>query len=79
MKIRFRGELPLHGMKQAIFEAFATLEEEHGLRYTRGATLYLNPTNGFGHDIVLKDAFGKAVETIDHDGPYRSAAAEYTP
>lgn len=77
MKIKIRGEMPLGGLRQAIFEIFASLEDEHAIRFSRGATLYLNPTDGKGKDVVPRDAFGEAVENIQTEGPYRPAATEF--
>lgn len=77
MKIKISGEMPLNGLMQAIFEVMKRIEEEHAIGFSRGATIYINPTDGNGRDVVLKDAFGEAVKSIQADGPYRSAAAEF--
>ena len=42
----------------------------------RGATLYINPTNGFGEDVTPRMPGGHELRTLYSMGPYRSAADE---
>jgi hypothetical protein len=71
MEINVRGEMTITEIKQALFEKLCELEEEHAVRYSRGATLFINPTNGFGDDVK------PSVRKLYSKGPYRSAADEY--
>ena len=48
MEIRLRGEMTFADIWQALFEQLCTLEDEYAVRYSRGATLFLNPTDGLG-------------------------------
>lgn len=77
MEIKVRGEMTLPEIRQALFEKMVEAEEM-GLRYTRGATLFLNPTNGFGDNIKLRK-HGKTVDKLKSTGPYRSAADKFVP
>jgi hypothetical protein len=45
-------------------------------RHSRGATLYINPTNGYGEAVEPRKG-GRKVDTIYSDGPYRSAADDF--
>lgn len=71
MQIQVKGEMTIHEIRQALFEKLSELESEHAVRYSRGATLYVNPTNGFGDEIHPE------VSKIYSTGPYRSAADDY--
>ncbi|MFN2190650.1 MAG: hypothetical protein ACK2T3_17960 [Candidatus Promineifilaceae bacterium] len=51
MEIRVKGEMTIAEIRQALFEKLHEAEAEYGVRYSRGAALYLNPTNGFGDDV----------------------------
>lgn len=77
MKIRIRGEMPLADIKQALWEKLAEAEDDLAVRYSRGATLFINPTNGFGDDVTPMREDGKAVTDLNCSGPYRSAADEF--
>lgn len=77
MEIRVRGELSIPEFKQALWEKIDEAEEM-GVRYTLGATLFLNPTNGFGDKIEPRKN-GKVVKKLTSSGPYRSAADKYVP
>jgi hypothetical protein len=77
IKIRVHGELSIPEIKQALFEQLAHLEENFSVRYSLGATLYINPSNGFGDRITPRDNAGGEVEKLHCRGPYRSAADEY--
>ncbi len=77
MEIKVRGEMSVPEFKQALFEKIGEAEEM-GVRYIRGATLFLNPTNGFGDEIKPRK-HGQTVEKLYSTGPYRSAADKYDP
>lgn len=77
MKIRLKGEMTLAEIRQALFETLHSVEEDYAVRYSFGATLYINPTNGFGDKVVPRDWKGEEVTKVNSSGPYRSAADEY--
>ena len=79
MEIRVHGEMTIAEIRQAIFEQLSHLEENFSVRYSRGATLYINPTNGFGEKITPRDNDGGELEKLHCRGPYKSAADEYLP
>ncbi|QYZ67856.1 MAG: hypothetical protein OI74_12490 [Gammaproteobacteria bacterium (ex Lamellibrachia satsuma)] len=62
---------------QAIVEKLNEVEAEYAVRHTRGATLYINPTNGFGDDVEPVDRSGRRIDKVYSDGPYKSAAMDY--
>jgi len=74
MKIIIKGEMSLAEIRQALFEKFLEIEDECAVHHSRGATLYLNPTNGSGNTVIPHNKSGRKIETILSDGPYRSAA-----
>ena len=71
MEIKVKGEMTLVEIRQALFEKLSEVECDHAIRYSFGATLFLNPTNGFG------DAVNPSVSKVYSRGPYKSAADEY--
>ena len=77
MKIKVKGEMTVAELRQALFEELSTIEENYAVRYSRGATLYINPTNGFGDEVVPRNKLGHKVNTLYSDGPYRSVADDY--
>lgn len=77
MQIKVRGEMTLAEMRQALFEKLAELEDQFAVRYSRGATLYINPTNGLGDDVTPRHRDGSKLKMLNSDGPYRSAADEF--
>ena len=77
MQISVKGEMSMAEIRQAIFEKLNELESDYAVRYSRGATLFINPTNGFGDDIQPCNKHGRSVEKLYSTGPYRSAADEY--
>ena len=77
MKITVKGEMTLAEMRQALFEALNNIENDYSLKYSRGATLYLNPTDGVGHEVTPRKPTGEEVREIQSRGPYRSAADHY--
>ena len=76
MKIKVKGEMTLAEIRQALFEKLCEIESDLAVRHSQGATLYINPTNGFG-DAVEPRKGGRKVDTLYSDGPYRSAADEF--
>lgn len=78
MQIKVRGEMSMADIRQALFEKLNELEEDLAVRYSRGATLYINPTNGFGDDVEPRK-HGRSVDKLYSDGPYKSAADKYEP
>jgi hypothetical protein len=79
MQIRINGELRLSEIRKTLAEALGELEAEYAIRHSRGATLYINPTDGLGEEVVARNRLGRIVSKIMKDGPYRSAADEYVP
>ena len=77
MQIKVRGELTIAEVRQALFELLHEIEDDYAVRYSRGATLYINPTNGFGDDIIPRCRDGHEVDKLHSHGPYRSAAEDY--
>lgn len=77
MKIRIKGEMSLAEIKQALWEKLAEAEDELAVRYSRGATLFINPTNGFGDQVTPRRKDGEAVSGLTSRGPYRSAADDF--
>lgn len=79
MEIRVHGEMTIAEIRQAIHEQLSHLEANFSVRYSRGATLYINPTNGFGDKITPRDNNGGELEKLHCRGPYKSAADQYMP
>jgi hypothetical protein len=52
MEIKLKGEMTLADIRKALFEQLCTLEDDYAVHYSRGATLYLNPTDGLGDDVT---------------------------
>lgn len=77
MKVKLKGEMTLAEIRQALFEALHSIEDDYAVRYSRGATLFINPTNGFGDEVVPRDATGEEVSVVKSAGPYRTAADDY--
>ncbi len=77
MEIKVRGEMSIAEIRQALFEKILEAEEM-GVRYSRGATLFINPTTGFGDDVEPRK-HGRTVDKLYSSGPYRSAADRYEP
>jgi hypothetical protein len=77
MKINLKGEMTLADLRQALFETLNAVEEDYAVRHSLGATLYINPTNGFGDKVVPRDGKGEEVTKVHSNGPYRSAADDY--
>lgn len=77
MKIRIKGEMTLGQMRQVLFEQLMAVEDRFGVRYSLDATLYINPTNGFGDYVSPRFPNGQEVTVIYASPPYRSAADFY--
>ncbi len=77
MQIQVKGEMTLSELIQALYEKLSAVEEDYAVRHSRGATLYINPTNGFGDEVVPRNKGGREVNKLYSDGPYRSAADDY--
>ena len=77
MKIQIRGEFSTPELIQAIYEQLRILEDSYAVRHVRNVTLYMTPTNGFGHQIYCRDHFGRDVSVLNSDGPYRCAVESY--
>lgn len=65
-------------MRQAIYEALHQLEDDYAVAYSRGATIYVNPTNGMGEDVVPRTRDGRIVAKMN-SGPYACAADDLKP
>lgn len=76
MQVRVIGEMTLAEIRHAIFEKLIEIEAETGLRYSRGATLFLNPSNGYGDDVIPRRRTGEKLTRVYSHGPYRSVADE---
>lgn len=79
MKITVHGEMTIAEIRRALFEQLCQLEAEYAVRYSRGATLFIHPTNGFGDAVSPRDHAGGEVTKMNCRGPYRSAADDYVP
>ena len=77
MQITIKGEMPIADIRQAIYEKLSELEEDFAIAYSQGATLYVNPTEGVGQEVVPRTKDGKTVGKMSCNGPYRSAAEEF--
>jgi hypothetical protein len=79
MQIRISGELRIIEIRKALSEALGEIEAEFAIRHSRGAILYINPTDGLGEAVIARNRLGRVVSRIMKDGPYPSAADEYVP
>ena len=77
MEIKVHGELTIPEIRQALYEQLARIEEEFAVRHSLGATLYINPSNGFGDRVRPVDHGGQEIRKLNSTGPYRSAADEF--
>jgi hypothetical protein len=76
MQILIHGEMSIADIRQALFEKLHELEDDYAVKFSRGATLYVNPTDGKGHNVEPR-RHGRSVKRLDCDGPYRSAADDF--
>ena len=77
MKIKVHGEMTIPEIRQALFEQLNELEDSLAVRYSIGATLFINPSNGFGDRVRPVDHAGEEIKKVNTRGPYRSAADEF--
>lgn len=77
MQITIKGELTIAEIRQALYEKLHELEDDFAVRYSQGATLYVNPTNGLGDAVVPHNKADRSVTKLYSNGPYRSAADEF--
>lgn len=59
MQIRLLGEVSFTEMRQALFEALNEIEDEFAIRYSRGAVLFINPTDGLDENVVARNRLGR--------------------
>ena len=76
MELRIRGQMTIADIRQALFEQLDELETKYSVQFSRGATLYINPTNASGEDVSPRRPSGHELKTLYSTGPYRSAADE---
>lgn len=79
MQITIKGEMTIADIRQAIYEKLHELEDDFNITYSQGATLYVNPTNGFGEEVVPRTREGKVVVKMLCTGPYPCAADTLKP
>lgn len=77
MQIQIRGEMSIADIRQAIFEKLHELETDFAVKFSQGATIYVNPTDGKGSHVVPHTRDGRALNKMNSQGPYRSAADEF--
>ncbi len=77
MQITIRGDLTMSQLRQAILEKLHELEDGCALAHSKGATLYVNPTDELGEPVMLRTRDGKPLRKLVCDGPYDCAAEEY--
>jgi hypothetical protein len=76
MEVRIRGQMTIADIRQALFEQLHDVETKYAVKFSRGATLYINPTNDFGDDVTPLMPGGQELRVLYSTGPYRSAADE---
>jgi hypothetical protein len=74
MKIKIYGEMTIAEIRQVLFEALHEIEEDYAVRFSRGATLFVDPTDGFGDSVTPRTRMGEEVKLLRKGHPYRSAA-----
>ncbi|MCW8966032.1 MAG: hypothetical protein OQK82_05005 [Candidatus Pacearchaeota archaeon] len=77
MKIKIKGEMPIEDIIKAIIEKLKEVEDDLAIHHSKGAILYINPTNGFGEQVVPHNRAGREVDNLYSNGPYRSIADDY--
>lgn len=75
MQIQINGELRISELRQALYELLLQLEDDFAIHFSKGATLYVNPTDEFGEAVVARK-HGTPINKMVSKGPYRSAADE---
>lgn len=79
MQIRLIGEMSFAELRQALIETINEVEDEYALRFSYGAVLFINPTDGLGEKVVPRNRLGGQVKKVTKKGAYRSAADRYDP
>jgi len=64
MEVRIRGQMTIADIRQALFEQLHELEIKYAVQFSRGATLYINPTNAFGEDVTPRMPGGHELRTL---------------
>ena len=77
MQISIKGDLTMKQLRQALFEKLQEIEDEFCVEFLKGATLYFNPTNEYGEEVVLINKSGRQVTKFLSSGPYKSAAEDF--
>ncbi|MGX1018171.1 hypothetical protein AB7M33_000847 [Pseudomonas sp. Y3 TE3536] len=77
MQIIIRGEMTIAQLRQAFYEKLKELEEDYNVKHFKNATLYVNPVNEFGEEVVPRNRCGQSVNKLHSNGPYKSAADDY--
>ncbi len=77
MQITIKGEMTIANLRQAIYEALHEIEDDMAVAYSKGATLYVNPSDGTGQDVVPRRD-GRIVSKLV-TGQYRCAADDLKP
>jgi hypothetical protein len=76
MEVKIRGQMTIADIRQTLFEQLHDLETKYAVQFSRGATLYINPTKSFGDDDIPCMPGGHELKVLYSTGPYRSAADE---
>lgn len=63
--------------RQAFYEKLLELEQDYGVKHLKYATIYVNPVNEFGEEVVPRNKLGHPVNKLHSNGPYKSAADDY--
>ena len=63
MEVRIKGQMTIADIRQALFEQLHELETKYAVQFSRGATLYINPTNVFGEDVTPRMPGGHELRT----------------
>lgn len=77
MQIIISGEMTIAQLRQALFEALKELEDDYNVKHFKNTTIYVNPVNEFGEEVVPRNRLGQQVNKLHSNGPYRSAADDY--
>jgi hypothetical protein len=72
MEVKIRGQMTIADIMQALFEQLHELETKYAVQFSRGATLYINPTNSFGEGVTPRLPGGRELRTLYSTGLYRS-------
>jgi hypothetical protein len=77
MQLQIHGEMSMSDIRKALIELLHQVEQSCAISHSFGATLYINPTNGFGDKVTPRDQAGGEIKKLHCRGPYRSAADGY--